>query len=50
MKWKQLLLIVAVSATSAVGSVWTYGKLIQLKKQHCTIHRWQTACQLCRFF
>lgn len=27
MKWKQLLLIVAVSATSAVGSVWTYNKL-----------------------
>ena len=26
MKWKQLLLIVAVSATSAVGSVWTYNK------------------------
>ena len=27
MKFKQLLLIVAVSATSAVGSVWVYGKL-----------------------
>ena len=27
MKWKQLLLIVAVSATSALGSVWTYNKL-----------------------
>lgn len=27
MKWKQLLLVVAVSATSAVGSVWTYNKL-----------------------
>lgn len=27
MKWKQLLLIVAISASSAVGSVWTYGKL-----------------------
>jgi serine protease Do len=27
MKWKQLLLVVAVSASSAVGSVWTYGKL-----------------------
>ncbi|HEY6506238.1 MAG TPA: trypsin-like peptidase domain-containing protein [Chitinophagaceae bacterium] len=27
MKWKQLLLIVAVSATSAVASVWTYNKL-----------------------
>ncbi|MEO8405989.1 MAG: trypsin-like peptidase domain-containing protein, partial [Chitinophagaceae bacterium] len=27
MKWKQLLLVVAVSAISAVGSVWTYGKL-----------------------
>ena len=26
MKWKQLLLIVAVSAVSAVGSVWIYGK------------------------
>jgi serine protease Do len=26
MKWKQLLLVVAVSAVSAVGSVWTYGK------------------------
>lgn len=27
MKWKQLLLVVAVSAVSAVGSVWTYGKI-----------------------
>lgn len=27
MKWKQLLLVVAVSATSAVGSVWTYNKM-----------------------
>lgn len=27
MKWKQLLLVVAVSAASAVGSVWVYGKL-----------------------
>lgn len=27
MKWKQLLLIVAISASSAVGSVWVYGKL-----------------------
>jgi len=27
MKLKQLLLIVAISATSAVGSVWVYGKL-----------------------
>ncbi len=27
MKWKQLLLIVGVSAASAIGSVWTYGKL-----------------------
>lgn len=27
MKWKQLLLVVAVSAASAVGSVWTYGKI-----------------------
>ena len=27
MKWKQFLLIVAVSATSAVGSVWIYGKV-----------------------
>lgn len=27
MKWKQLLLIVAISAASAVGSVWVYGKL-----------------------
>jgi len=26
MKWKQLLLVVAVSATSAVGSVWVAGK------------------------
>ena len=26
MKWKQVLLIVAVSAVSAVGSVWIYGK------------------------
>ena len=27
MKWKQFLLVVAVSAVSAVGSVWVYGKL-----------------------
>ncbi|MFI5130765.1 MAG: S1C family serine protease, partial [Chitinophagales bacterium] len=27
MKFKQLMLIVAVSATSAIGSVWTYNKL-----------------------
>ncbi|HEX7906119.1 MAG TPA: trypsin-like peptidase domain-containing protein [Chitinophagaceae bacterium] len=33
MKFKQLLLIVAISATSAVGSVWTYGKLTN-KEQH----------------
>ena len=26
MKWKQLLLVVAVSATSAIGSVWVAGK------------------------
>jgi Do/DeqQ family serine protease len=31
MKWKQLLLVVAVSAVSAVGSVWTYGKLTSQK-------------------
>lgn len=31
MKWKQLLLIVAVSATSAVGSVWIYGKVTPAK-------------------
>ncbi|MEI9946667.1 MAG: trypsin-like peptidase domain-containing protein [Chitinophagaceae bacterium] len=27
MKWKQLLLIVAVSASSAIGSVWVYSKV-----------------------
>jgi serine protease Do len=32
MKWKQLLLIVAVSASSAVGSVWTYENLSGSKK------------------
>jgi Do/DeqQ family serine protease len=31
MKLKQLLLIVAVSATSAIGSVWTYNKLTNEK-------------------
>ncbi|MDP4263829.1 MAG: trypsin-like peptidase domain-containing protein [Bacteroidota bacterium] len=31
MKWKQLLLVVAVSATSAVGSVWTYNKITTKK-------------------
>jgi Do/DeqQ family serine protease len=31
MKWKQLLLVVAVSSVSAVGSVWTYGKLTNTK-------------------
>jgi Do/DeqQ family serine protease len=31
MKWKQLLLIVGVSAASAVGSVWTYEKLADEK-------------------
>jgi Do/DeqQ family serine protease len=29
MKWKQLLLIVVVSATSAVASVWGYNKFVQ---------------------
>lgn len=28
MKWKQLLLVVGVSAVSAVSSVWVYGKII----------------------
>ena len=32
MKWKQLLLIVAVSALSAVGSVWVYESLSGPKK------------------
>ena len=32
MKWKQLLLIVAVSASSAVGSVWMYENLSSPKK------------------
>ena len=32
MKWKQLLLIVAVSASSAVGSVWIYENLSEPKK------------------
>src|SRR5688572_29249556 len=32
MKWKQLLLIVAVSASSAVGSVWMYENLSGTKK------------------
>ncbi len=32
MKWKQLLLIVAISASSAVGSVWTYENLSGSKK------------------
>ncbi len=27
MKWKQLLLVIFVSAASAIGSVWVYGKL-----------------------
>jgi Do/DeqQ family serine protease len=31
MKWKQLLLVVAVSATSAVGSVWIYNKITTKK-------------------
>ncbi len=31
MKWKQLLLIVGVSAASAVGSVWTYEKITTKK-------------------
>ena len=31
MKWKQFLLIVAVSALSAVGSVWIYGKYAKVK-------------------
>jgi serine protease Do len=33
MKWKQLLLIVAVSATSAIGSVWTYNKFTTPKAE-----------------
>lgn len=32
MKWKQLLLIVVISASSAVGSVWMYEKLSSPKK------------------
>lgn len=32
MKWKQLLLIVVISASSAVGSVWMYEKLSPPKK------------------
>ncbi len=32
MKWKQLLLIVAISASSAVGSVWMYEKFSSPKK------------------
>src|SRR5262245_61726500 len=32
MKVKQALLIVAISATSAIGSVWTYGKLTNNKQ------------------
>lgn len=32
MKWKQLLLIVVISASSAVGSVWMYEKLSNPKK------------------
>jgi serine protease Do len=32
MKWKQLLLIVVISASSAVGSVWIYEKLSSPKK------------------
>src|SRR5215813_14056796 len=31
MKWKQLLLIVAISAISAVGSVWTYNQFTTKK-------------------
>ena len=31
MKWKQLFLIVAVSAVSAVGSVWCYSKFVNPK-------------------
>ena len=31
MKWRQLLLIVAVSAVSAVGSVWCYSKFVNPK-------------------
>src|SRR6218665_932002 len=36
MKWKQLLLVVAVSAASAVGSVWVYGKLNSSKSSLVT--------------
>ena len=39
MKWKQLLLIVAVSASSAVGSVWMYENLSSLKKRVYTVPR-----------
>ena len=31
MKWRQLLLVVAVSAVSAVGSVWCYSKFVNPK-------------------
>jgi serine protease Do len=33
MKLKQILLVVAISATSAIGSVWVYGKLTGKKQQ-----------------
>lgn len=34
MKWKQLMLIVAVSAVSAIGSVLVYSKITQKKSAY----------------
>ena len=31
MKWKQILLIIGISAVSAVSSVWVYGKITTSK-------------------
>jgi hypothetical protein len=48
MKWKQLMLIVAVSAVSAIGSVLVYSKITQKNRhtQYKTVK--QNSSELCR--
>ncbi len=49
MKWKQFLLVVAVSALSASGTVWIYGKYSSSANGNgvCTIGRRKDPWQLC---
>ena len=50
MKWKQLLLIVGISAVSAVSSVWMYGKLTHQESQFCSNSQWKLPVNYAGFF